>query len=676
MPTLNWCYGAKTPDLTDAIAEQLSAAHKYRNKLCELEHAKRDRFYDYVRQFHPAYVETEKAVEASEEKLAELRDKIQTARKEQRTKKPKGMEGLQEEIKALRVTLKEQRAARKEAKDAAKENADLQNALKADAVRQKDDLKAARDESGLYWGTAAIVNQACASFSSGTPPKFARWTGEGQLAVQLQKGLPVDDMLLPDTRAYISGAGRKRTLHFRIGSQGRQGIYAQVPIIFHRPLPPGGKVKWVYLERRKMANQDRWTARLTIDVPAEDKQIDDSKWVSLHVGWHAVPSGLEVAKWSAHDGATGRLVLPNSHLDDYTRLQAIQQYRDLILRDAIELLQTARKGDQPLPDWMMEDTKACHAWKTIGRVAVLIRQMKETEFVGLDLPLPTTPVELSRRLPPRRCDVAGVRTTLETAGFRLNNTGKRNDYFEASRDGETYNIRVSNHVGYMPAQTKYFTLSDTTHAATFLQALGGAHSSLMDQLGRLCQTEKRLWQHHARLSKRISRRRKNTYRNFAAMLTDKYDVLFFSKVETAKLLKNSKPEDLTDDERRLHRQTRNAAVSDLLGMVCEKFPLRSVEVDQKNLTKQCSQCGELTDVDNKQRLCMCECGLKKDVDINALANTTARGHVLLKDGALLALQAAQAAKELAAKNKLKKMQDARRKKNEEGRSRETADSNV
>lgn len=667
MPTVNWCYGAKAPDLSDAVDAQLSLAHKYRNRLCELEREKRDRYYELLRQHAPAFVEAESAVEAAEQELAETREAIQAAKKEQRTKKPVGVEALTDKAKELKAALKELRAARKAAKEEAKNDEALQAAVAENTQQHKDDCKLARSESGLYWGTAATVDAACRSFGSGAPPKFARWTGEGQLAVQLQKGLPVDDMLRPDTRAYISGSGRKRTLHFRIGSEGRAGIYAQVPLVFHRDLPEGGRIKWAYLERRRMANQNRWQVRLTIDVPTQERTIDDSKWCAVHVGWHRVPSGLQVAVWRAHDDSTGRLVLPNSHLKDYDRLSACQQYRDLLLRDAIDLIKAARED---APDWFREETSHAHRWKTPGRIVRLLQQMGEHEWTGPQVPWPATPVELSRRIVTRRQNRNAVVEVLTGAGFSVEPVGKDPDYLRIIRSGVEHFVRISNHIGYAATQTKFVTLSDAEAAAAFLKAIDGGTWDLATTLRGMVRNDRHLWQHHSRLSARVAKRRNNEYRNLVATLTEKYDVLFTAKPGVKALVTNSDAEELSGDESAVHRAARSAAVSKLLEFAAEKFPLRTLFVDTKHLTVNCHSCGATTVITD--RICRCDCGLEMDEDQNALRNTIARGHVMLQGGALLELQQAAADAEQSRLDRLAKMLEARRNKSTDQTARTSA----
>ena len=660
MPTLNWCYGAQSPDISEAVNEVIYAAHRYRNTLCALERDKRARYYEILRALAPTFVEAETTVADSVESIESERAKLQAARVQQRTRKPTGCEAIIERIAGLRPLLKEQRAKLKEIKQEVMSRDDVASALVANNDAHKAEQKSAKQEANLYWGTEATVKAASASFASGSPPKFARYTGEGQLAVQIQGGKDRHDMTSENTLCYLGEqSGKRRECFFRIASdESGKPVFAKICIAFHRPLPEG-KVKWAYLERRKLADADKWTLRLTIDVPAPKQDYDPETYVAMHVGWHRRDSGLQVAAWRGSDGETGRVVLPNTHLEDYTRLDTVKQYRALLLNEAIEIIKSFRTED--VPEWFTEITSHVHQWRSPDRLAKLMRQWGEERFDADQLGrlLPQSPVEFSRRMLPGRADVPGCRSILQSAGWHL--SGNQLDYFEATRGGETYQVRISNHIGYMPTQTKYFTMSSQQQASEFVtmtEAVAGL--TIFEHLRRMQLVDRELWRHEARLSKRVSGRRSDVYRNLAANLSSRYGLMFFTKPDTAKLVKNSEPEAMTDDESKVHRASRQAATSVLLQYCGEKFPLRALRVDSRNLSRECNQCHHVN-ASVTVRQSHCEgCGSLLDSDENALQNTIARGLVAQKSGGLLALAEAVESKAVAQKEKLKKMQDANR----------------
>src|SRR5690606_31760086 len=101
--------------------------------------------------------------------------------------------------------------------------------------------------------------------------------GEGQIAVQLQGGMDTDQMWSPNTLCYLDQhEDGPVTCVCRIASDERgKPIFARVPIIFHRPLPRG-RVKWCYVERRMLADRERWSVRFTIDTEPDRAHNDTS----------------------------------------------------------------------------------------------------------------------------------------------------------------------------------------------------------------------------------------------------------------------------------------------------------------------------------------------------------------------------------------------------------------
>ena len=393
--TINWVYGANAPDIEQAVSDAIFAAHRYRNKLCELELAKRERHEQLLQRLAPEYVLAFQAVEAVENQLGEARDAIQAERIKQRTKKPEGVKHLQEKATACKAKLRELRATRKAAKQSAYGDVIVKDAMEANQQQHKSDVAQAKSDSGLYWGTEAIVKQACNSFSSGAPPRFNRYEGKGQLAVQLQNGLDCREALETDTRLQIivpdelqerllmrgkaPRSMRSAECLIRIGSEGRAPIFARVPIKFHRPLPTG-RIKWAYLERRKLANKSKWSVRLTIDVP-ERKPTTELGTVAIHVGWRSEAQGLRVATWKGSDGRYGYLRLSNEHCADYRRLDAVKSKRDIAFNEIRAIFAEWLKVNEH-PEWIAEATKYIGKWKNPAKLASIVLRWREDRFVG------------------------------------------------------------------------------------------------------------------------------------------------------------------------------------------------------------------------------------------------------------------------------------------------------
>src|SRR5690606_27442140 len=155
--------------------------------------------------------------------------------------------------KALREQVRALRAERKEVARRLREDPTLAADLAAINVRANDMRKALRARCGVYWGTYLLAEAAAdAQRREKMDPSFRRWTGEGRIGVQIQGGMPAvalvggDDTRLQvdaiDPRAWSGTRSERRlhartTLRIRIGSEGRDPVWASFPMIMHRPLP-------------------------------------------------------------------------------------------------------------------------------------------------------------------------------------------------------------------------------------------------------------------------------------------------------------------------------------------------------------------------------------------------------------------------------------------------------
>ena len=385
MAVLNWVYGAK-PDIESelCIDDAIYAAHKYRNELCALELTKRERHEALLQRLAPDYVAACDAVTEAESSLAEVREAIQAERVKQRTKRPKGISHLTQRATKIKKELKELRATRKTEKQESYEDPIVKEAMDENAALHKAERSQAKQESGLYWGTEGIVRQACASFSSGAPPRFKRYDGTGQLAVQLQGGLDCEDATRQNFLCYFDEiVGKRAVCYIRVASDGRNPVFARVPIVMHRPLPKGGKIKWGYLEKRKIANHVRWSIRLNVEMESPTEPRDPATWVAIHYGWRMQPNGLRVALWQGSDGKKGAIVLPMEHCKDYEKLDALQSEMKTRFNESVDDLRSwiKSKRDDQLPEFLREISNL-HAWKSHGRLASLVLKWRDERFSG------------------------------------------------------------------------------------------------------------------------------------------------------------------------------------------------------------------------------------------------------------------------------------------------------
>lgn len=395
LPCRVYSYGARPPATSaEAVSEQMRLAHKYRNRLVEAELDRRKKVDALLAEISPELVCVEADIRKGEVGLEEALEAIRKASQEARKKvRPSAL--------VLRV-----KELRKALKGAYQKRKDLRTALFADPVfkaRQEAlDLehqglrKELRAASGLYWGTYLLVEQSSSGIRSGAPPKFARWDGWGHLAVQIQGGLSAAEVLGgQDTRlrigkvpaeAWERGGRRLRrtTVSFRVGSDASGGpVWAEIPIVLHRPLPEDARIKWAHLIRERIATHERWKVQFVLERERWDKEdLATDGRVGIDVGWRIKEDGsLRVAVWKGSDGQEGELALDARWLGGVKKVRDLQSIRSKNLdamKDAFGPLAKALAW----PEALKERIQGHGLWKSPARFAAFAIAWRAARFEG------------------------------------------------------------------------------------------------------------------------------------------------------------------------------------------------------------------------------------------------------------------------------------------------------
>jgi len=226
------------------------------------------------------------------------------------------------------------RAARKAAREAAADELARIQAL--DEVIRRD----ARALTPAYWGTYLTV-EASAQQQRAMPlyeddaitpalPQFRRWLEEGQVGVQIQKGLTTAEVRRGgDTRVRLVRSDRKlhgsapslggieqtlpgsspresppgepfrglsglssapggarnpsaarsrvteyADLWIRVDSEGRDPVWAIARIVMHRQIPDAARWKYVRISRRREGRAFAWSVEITVDVERPARTLD------------------------------------------------------------------------------------------------------------------------------------------------------------------------------------------------------------------------------------------------------------------------------------------------------------------------------------------------------------------------------------------------------------------
>jgi hypothetical protein len=259
------------------------------------------------------------------------------------------------------------------------------------------------------------------------PPRFRRWNGDGLAAIQVQKGVKVDRLLIgTDPRLQIRVVGRKRavvSMRLGIGAD-REPLLLRSRIAFHRSLPDDAVVTWASLVRRRgplrrMAGGvwkpwDSYELQLTVRTE-EQKPCAASGRCGVDLGWRLMGDGrLRVAYWKGAgplflpdclqknvvlhnpDGSEGELRIEPSRWQKCFDLQSIRDGHRHDLQRALLGMLGRLEGS---PDWLALATQDFALWRSPRRfceladlsqshageredlrmIDTLLRQYRETE---------------------------------------------------------------------------------------------------------------------------------------------------------------------------------------------------------------------------------------------------------------------------------------------------------
>lgn len=398
LPARIYAYGARPPCAGgELVDQQMSLAHRYRNQLVEIELERRKEVEAALRSISPGLILIEAEIAGVEGKLQAARALIDEASQKAR-KKVRPPEAV-EATKLAREELKELRSKRKLLRTELFESEAWK--VEQERINEKTVVaqKKLRGETELFWGSYLHVEQSMSGCRAGAPPKFHRWNGDGHLAVQLQGGIPARDIFDPDTRFYIDRVpdeawergGRKlqRTkAHFRVGSDPKGSpVFAEIPMVMHRPIPDDAVLKWVHLTRRRIGTHCEWRVQLVLTReagwPRPDQATDGT--VGIDVGWRMKPDGsMRVAYYKGSDGEEGELEIPAYWLGEMKKTRDIQSIRDRLFDEARPIFAKGLKF-LSLPDWLKEASESLHLWKSQARLASLAIRWRTERFKGDDV---------------------------------------------------------------------------------------------------------------------------------------------------------------------------------------------------------------------------------------------------------------------------------------------------
>lgn len=395
----------------DLVRAQMNAAHKYRNVLIEIERDRRAAVRA-EEELHGDVAALVAAVESAEAVELAAGQAVKAARAATRSRSES-----REQTEALKTA----RAATREAKRAL---AEVRKAIRTDptTIARMDEIaelsndlvrgaRALASDAGLYWGTyllaeAAVEASAKMPLRDGAAPNdphFVRWTGDAAVGVQIQQQAGNAPFMSAnifgnDNRIRIApvsecawhalSRGERRraqrtTLSLRIGSEGRAPIWAEWPMVMHRPLPEEGVIKRASVHVQKVGPTEEWSVVITVDTSAvRSPQSAAEGAVSVDVGWRVIGDEIRVATWRGSDGATGELRLTAQDLWNLRKPAELQSVRDKLFNEAKHGLSSWMNAQESIPAWLMDGAKTLPQWESPSKLAALVIKWRENHFDG------------------------------------------------------------------------------------------------------------------------------------------------------------------------------------------------------------------------------------------------------------------------------------------------------
>lgn len=385
-----------TADCLDNVSNQFYHAHKYQNKLIELERKlfqdKKElelvcdpslqELYDRVSALESALLA---AIEAHTQSKVTAQDKL-------------GSEELFTVVKTSRTQLREAQKALADARKKTRATEQYKSGVSALTSAHFEARKAVYNSTPeLFWGTKNhCVQRVEAAVSRriklGQPPNFQPWSRDGVLYAQVIGGM--DSAAVYDCKSGVVQIERinhkMAWVRMRIGSNGRNPIWCTVKAVIDRPFPQGSRVMAVQLVRRehmwrrkKVDGQfhpyDDYEIQFVLRIPSEPYvKGDRSGAIAIDLGWRLRPDGLRVGLWADTFGNRGEFLLPLSELAQLERARGIQSTRDRLFNGCqSDVIEWHRELPDELPEWLEKTgVKFCKQWKSVRALFRLLSALE------------------------------------------------------------------------------------------------------------------------------------------------------------------------------------------------------------------------------------------------------------------------------------------------------------
>lgn len=390
MTALVYQYGLLRPiQNAEDVADQMRLAHRYANKLVEIERERRAA----IRAATAIYPNIEALTAEVAVKKAALDDALAIVTgKRSETRKRSETDLDKQRIKNARGALAIARKSLNETRKALYANPDVQAAFAAAETRAHDRLITERGQSGVYWGTYLAIEQAheqVCDVPMYADPKFQSWEGEGLIAVQIQKGMAPSE-LDRDTRlrmidVVMPKGHTQKAIQMRVGSKGRAPIWATFPIArsrHMRELPQGARISGAKVTCQRRGLEFVWKLNITVDLEAGWVREPHGKGaVAIDLGWRLREGALRVGYLKDDAGRSEEILLDAGIPERLNKADSLRSIRDLRQNEMQPLLAAWLRA-ATLPAWLAEWTPTIAQWEAATRFHGLARAWRGSRFEG------------------------------------------------------------------------------------------------------------------------------------------------------------------------------------------------------------------------------------------------------------------------------------------------------
>lgn len=608
MPIRVYQYGLLYPsDGGDLVLEQMRLAHRYRNLLVEIEHKRRAQIRAAMAA-HPDMQPLEEQIAALVAQRDEAREVITRQRRMTRSRSETAAQ--RQAVRNLGSQIREVRDQIKAIRKAVASDTHVAEQIATAEAEAKTRLKEARANCGVYWGTYLLQEaDADAARMNKTPPRFQRWTEEGRVSVQIQRGMTVEQLFQSDPRVQVRAVStdahdplvrrgdRRRAcrtvLRLRVQSEKARPIWAEWPMIYHRPIPPGSVIKVATVSRRRLdCRRFGWLLHLTVEVPASAVRRATAEGVcALNLGFCQRPDNtIRVGYMVGDDGHEQEITLPTSVIGAIGKTDSLRSIRDRELD----------KFRAEFVAWKQGLVEA-HEARAAAATQPADDKCRDAADDATGFLLPTTWGNLCRymaldgTLPPAWF----WEKTVALDKWRSADRFRRLAFYWRDHrfhgDDEMYN-RIDGH--------------KTEHART-------AWRYRDEHLER--------WESNGR--RKALRRRRETYRIIAAQMADRYRILVIDDVDLRDFQRSPRPEEERVEFAAVKHAQRLSAPSELRGVLMNAFGAeRVIKHAGADRTRVCHGCGTLNEWNRSEsgRLHVCHhCKRQWDQDANFCRNLLA-----------------------------------------------------